>query len=242
MTWASRAACRGTPIAMWFPPAASQYPAAQWYCDRCPVRRECLEEALRTEPADRRYGMRAGLNPRERDDIARGDTPFPAFPAPLPLPAAPTIQRPEGAPAVSITDITPSPRKDPADSVPATAEALIEWGAAQQSSRLQTLAGKARAALTDLRQAAARESKVAAAEDRIARLKAQLANAEKDLRAAKGTPAAAKAGSSSKPEPAEDYPAIRAWAREHGVDVGAVGRPARAVIEAYHAAQARDVA
>lgn len=242
MTWATRAACRGTPTAMWFPRAASQYPAAQWYCDRCPVRRECLEEALRIEPADRRYGMRAGLNPRERDDIARGDAPVPEFPPPLPFPAAPTIQRPEGAPAVSITDITATPKQDPAGGIPATADALIEWGAAQESSRLQALAGKARAALTDLRQAAARESKVSAAEARIGRLKAQLANAEKDLRAAKGTPAAAKSGSTSKPGPAEDYPAIRAWARANGVAVGAVGRPSNAVIEAYHAAQAREVA
>lgn len=144
-------------------------------------------------------------------------------------------------------DVTPAPRpapqlvaqRVPAAEPPSTAEALIAWGAAHPITRIQGLAAKARAALADLRQASEREGKVAAAEARIARIKAQLVNAEQDLRAAKGA-TAAKAADPAKVGPVEDYPAIRAWAREHGVDVGAVGRPARAVIDDYHAARANE--
>lgn len=151
--------------------------------------------------------------------------------------------------ASTMPDTTPAPRPapqlvapaGPAAEPPSTADALIAWGAAHPTTRVQGLAAKARAVLNDLRQASEREGKVAAAEDRIARIKAQLANAEQDLRAAKGT-AAAKAAAPVQVGPAEDYAAIRAWAREHGVDVGKVGRPARAVIEAYHAAHADAVA
>jgi hypothetical protein len=133
------------------------------------------------------------------------------------------------------------PPTTPAPAPSATAEALIAWGTAHASSRVQALAGKASGALADLRQAYERDSKVQAAEAKIARLKAQLANAEKDLRAAKGT-APAKSTSTPTPGPAEDYKAIRAWAREHGVEVGAVGIPTRAVMDAYHAAHADAVA
>jgi hypothetical protein len=136
----------------------------------------------------------------------------------------------------------PAPRPAP-QLVPPTAaatpqllthEALIAWGGAHPSSRVQALAGKAAGALGDLRQAYARDGKVAAAEARVARLKVQLENAQKDLAAAKG--AKAKPASTPKAPPAEDYAAIRAWARQTGMVVASVGIPARVVIDAYRAA------
>lgn len=137
--------------------------------------------------------------------------------------------------SVTVTDITPPapPKLDSRDvAPPSSTEALIRWGAAHSSSRMQALAGKARSALADLRQAAERETKVADAEARVKRLKAQLDNAQKDLASAKGTTAPR-----ATEQAAEDYAAIRAWARESGIEVGAVGRPKREVIDAYHAAQ-----
>lgn len=245
MTWATRAACRGTPLTIWFPgkgnSATTAYKTATWYCDRCPVRRECLDEALRVESSGARYGMRAGLDPTERDAIGRGESPLPNFPPPLPLPAC-VARRLEGVPAVSVTDITPTapPPPPPPGHAPLTDEALIAWGAAHSSSRVQALAGKVSGALADLRKAYERDGKVAAAEARVSRLKAQLANAERDLRAAKGT-APTKPAIAPKPEPPKKapsvgYTAIREWAREHGIECGSVGRPGRAVLEAYRAA------
>jgi len=220
--WTDRAACRGQPLDAWFPPAGAAlvaYERARRVCAACPVRADCLDEDLRVAHVNHRHGMRAGLMPDERDAIARGElTPAEA------LDHALTLAESEET-TVTVTDITPTP---PTSAIPATAEALIEWGASQDSSRLQALAGKARGALADLRQAAERETRVAEAEARIERLEAQLQNARQDLAAAKG----------SKPKaPAEDYAAIRAWAKERGLVVAAVGRPAQTVIDAYHAAQ-----
>lgn len=97
MTWSERAACLGTLTEMWFPgkgnAAKNAYKAAKWYCDRCPVRRQCLEEALRTELTSCRFGMRAGLTPDERDAIDRGDVPFPGFQPPLPLGKPPAARK-----------------------------------------------------------------------------------------------------------------------------------------------------
>lgn len=159
----------------------------------------------------------------------------------------PPATHPRKRKASAMTD-APTPRPapqlvpppTPAANQPATAEALIAWGTTHASSRVQALAGKATGALGDLRQAYERDGKVSAAEARVARLKAQLDNAQRDLAAAKG--AKAKAATPPKAQPTEDYPAIRAWAREHGVEVGSVGVPARAVIEAYHAAHAEEMA
>ncbi len=221
MTWSEHAACADTALEMWFPRkgnnATNAYTAARWYCERCPVRRPCLYEALRTDRPGARYGMRAGLTPGERDDIANDRAPIPTFPPPHPR---------EGEP-MSVTDITQAAPREPISTVLTDVEALIAWGTAHSSSRVQTLAGKARGALADLRQTAERETKVAEAEDRVALLKAQLENAQKDLASAKGT---------TTPKAGEDYTAIRAWARDHGIEVGAVGRPKREVVEAYHAA------
>jgi hypothetical protein len=243
VTWANRAACRGTPDTIWFPRkgnnATTAYTAARWYCDRCPVRLQCLDEALSVEVPGLRFGMRAGLNPDQRDDIARGHAPMPVFPAPLPLPAP----RPEGVLVMPDTAPEPPSRPGPqlvppaapAPDPSASAEALIAWGTAHASSRVQSLAGKTRGALADLRQAYERESKVAAAEARVARLKAHLENAQRDLAAARGGKAK-PAGAAPAPR-SEDYPAIRAWAREQGIEVPVRGIPKREIREAYYAAQ-----
>ena len=74
--WEDRAACAGldprTMDAIFYPYADAgpdAYGAARTFCDRCPVRVECLEAALveESQPGAMAFGMRGGLRPKERD-------------------------------------------------------------------------------------------------------------------------------------------------------------------------------
>lgn len=231
--WAERAACAGTPIDLWFPTAgqaAAALATARRYCAACPVWDDCLTEDLNAHVVGKRYGVRAGLSPTHRDDIADGTRPRPTQPPPPPLICRATT-RParQGATAVSVTNLDPAPA-----ATPTTNDELIAWGAAHASARVQALAARARAALSELAQLAARDEAVAKAEARVKRLKAQLANAEQDLRSAKGT--GTPAAKNHADAPREDLAAIRTWARANGYQVAPKGLVARSVIDAYHAA------
>lgn len=72
-SWVERAACRGRSTDLWFPSGGSSdaYSAALLICRRCPVRSECLDDALATEQAHARHGIRGGLTPTGRKNIAR---------------------------------------------------------------------------------------------------------------------------------------------------------------------------
>ncbi|WP_052397237.1 WhiB family transcriptional regulator [Streptomyces sp. NRRL F-5123] len=230
--WWEHAACKGQPLEAWFPPAGANalpsYARARRTCAACPVLAACLDEDIQTSSLHHRFGMRAGLLPEERDAIARGD-----ITADQALDQALADLEPQET-TVTVTDITPTP--PPAEQIPTTTEALIEWGAAHTSSRVQSLAGKARSALADLRQAAEREARVTDAEARIKRLKAQLANAERDLAAAKSTKPKPGSTTTLPAGTTADYPAIRAWARENGIRVPERGIPKREIRDAYYAA------
>jgi hypothetical protein len=77
LTWRAEAACLDAPLNLFFtagdddnePPYPS--PEAQTYCNRCPVRRECLAEALRT-PSDNDWGVRCGTSSYQRRQMRRG--------------------------------------------------------------------------------------------------------------------------------------------------------------------------
>ncbi|MFI0434084.1 MAG: WhiB family transcriptional regulator [Candidatus Nanopelagicales bacterium] len=80
MTWHTEAACRDTDPDTFYPqPEApigrpttgkpDPYAAARTICAQCPVRDQCLQEAMTEESghgAHARHGMRGGLSPSER--------------------------------------------------------------------------------------------------------------------------------------------------------------------------------
>jgi WhiB family transcriptional regulator, redox-sensing transcriptional regulator len=70
-SWQAQAACRGPQAAAFFPPShlerkeekARREQGAKAICAACPVRRECLEYALRIKEP---HGIWGGLNELER--------------------------------------------------------------------------------------------------------------------------------------------------------------------------------
>jgi hypothetical protein len=64
----SRARCADVPDPEIFflPRSPSETSAAKALCEACPVRRECLQHALRTPEVD---GVWGGLDEKEREDI-----------------------------------------------------------------------------------------------------------------------------------------------------------------------------
>ncbi|PRX90679.1 WhiB family transcriptional regulator [Allonocardiopsis opalescens] len=73
--WWDRAACAGLPTSRFYPDPEDKrrIRAAKRICAQCPVRAECLNEALAL--GDIEFGIRAGLPPRERRKLHRQTNP-----------------------------------------------------------------------------------------------------------------------------------------------------------------------
>lgn len=67
--WVHQAACLGRRDEMFPDNSEAGIAAAKRICKPCPVWRECLADALRT--GDNEHGIRGGLKPGERRDLAR---------------------------------------------------------------------------------------------------------------------------------------------------------------------------
>jgi WhiB family transcriptional regulator, redox-sensing transcriptional regulator len=95
--WRARAACRNATPDQFFPTAesgpvrAAQEAAAKAVCARCPVRQECLDEALRRIP----YGICGGLTEHERRQLRT--TPATSQPIAATRPADPSSIGPRTA-------------------------------------------------------------------------------------------------------------------------------------------------
>lgn len=72
-TWHALAACHGMDESVFFPPlgrdTAKRVAVAKRVCAGCPVRRECLDDALSWELPSTRSGVRGGLTARERSEL-----------------------------------------------------------------------------------------------------------------------------------------------------------------------------
>ncbi|WP_435585798.1 Lsr2 family DNA-binding protein [Micromonospora aurantiaca (nom. illeg.)] len=114
---------------------------------------------------------------------------------------------------------------------------LLHDAAASPSRRVQTLGDKMRALVDELRTALDREQQAAEAQRRVDELAAQLEEAREALRAATGRPARPATTPTATAPTAEVPPkTVREWARKNGVEVPALGRIPRTVMDAYLAA------
>ncbi|WFF07233.1 Lsr2 family protein [Micromonospora sp. WMMD1076] len=149
---------------------------------------------------------------------ARGTPP----PAPPPGPAA----RPSPGPA--------APASPPVD----TLAQLLHAAAASPSRRVQALGEKLRALAGEVRDALERERQAAEAQRRVDELAAQLEEAREALRTATGRPARPATPTAVAQGPATEVTpkTVREWARKNGVEVPALGRIPRTVMDAYLAA------
>lgn len=237
--WLEAAVCANTNHSDFY---ASSLPGQQRainaYCARCPVRAECLADAL-TMPQHVDQGVRAGLTGkqrralRERPDLPTGQDPVtiaalrrlldeehPITPPPAPRP-------PRKEPAMYTK---PAPAAEQ-PTIAAVAEPLgdginlLAWAEQHDDPAVRKLAQTASAALAVIRQRHATDAELATVEREAAQLRDRLA--ELDARAKELKPSAAK--------PKRDYdPAtVRAWAKEQGVPCPGFGQIPKAVLEAW---------
>lgn len=64
--WAEDALCAQVDSEIFFPEKGGSTREAKLVCGRCPVKAECLADALAT---DERFGVRGGLSERERRQL-----------------------------------------------------------------------------------------------------------------------------------------------------------------------------
>jgi WhiB family redox-sensing transcriptional regulator len=74
--WHARAACRGRDVRLWFPRPGDVFAVtvAKAVCRACPVRAECLADALARPPFDV-VGIWGGTTERDRERLTRQRTP-----------------------------------------------------------------------------------------------------------------------------------------------------------------------
>lgn len=70
--WVDDASCLGIPTDMFFPSNRTD-PAVIKLCNGCPVKQQCLQEAMHEERNDwSRFGIRGGLSAIQRTKLAKG--------------------------------------------------------------------------------------------------------------------------------------------------------------------------
>jgi WhiB family transcriptional regulator, redox-sensing transcriptional regulator len=70
--WTEQAACKGADQRIFYQSGANPlYTQAKSICAKCPVRLECLQDAMEWEKTNLRIGMWGGMTPRERQMLAK---------------------------------------------------------------------------------------------------------------------------------------------------------------------------
>jgi hypothetical protein len=71
-SWVQLAACRGHDTRLWFSTDRFDQAVAVAVCRRCPVRVQCLAEAVKLEADGQPFGVRGGLTAAERALLLSG--------------------------------------------------------------------------------------------------------------------------------------------------------------------------
>ena len=66
--WSLEASCKDHPVDLWFGAGELKQRKAIKICEGCPVRPQCLEEALTFSP-EQDLGVRGGMSKRARDKL-----------------------------------------------------------------------------------------------------------------------------------------------------------------------------
>jgi len=69
--WRSMAACLGIPTERFFLSKGESSREAKEICGKCPVKAECLDEAVHINPIYDTYGIYGGMSSRERNKIRK---------------------------------------------------------------------------------------------------------------------------------------------------------------------------
>ncbi|MFF9279554.1 WhiB family transcriptional regulator [Streptomyces griseosporeus] len=235
--WRSLAACRGQDTNRWYG-KPHQVGHALATCARCPVRAECLLEALRFE-SDQHYGVWGGLTPVERRPLrALPAAPGDALAALRDL--IPTLTHPEGPavtqPVPQLAAIPEPPLADQHEPPALPVGQLLKWGDDHDDPDVRDQAARARVLLTGLRRRHAADAELAAITSEAEELEQRLA----ELRAREAELAPVKAKKKRRTVAyVRDYDSrtVRAWAAEQGIDCPRVGQVPKAVVDAWRAAQ-----
>ncbi|MFF9043300.1 histone-like nucleoid-structuring protein Lsr2 [Streptomyces parvulus] len=236
--WHKRAACAGQDSSAWFRMGAPARTTLDT-CRGCPVRAECLYDALTHETPS---GVWGGLTPAERRRIpALPDRPRAEVLGLLRTildrldNAAPSDERTEPVaqpiPAPSSTDAVAKLVPGPPAELPV--DELLAWGDQHIDPEVQAQAARARASLTGLRNRHASDHEL----NKITDEEEELARRLTELRARKAELLPEKPKGKRQPV---DYPAaeVRAWATANGHEVSPTGRVRKEVVEAWRAATA----
>jgi hypothetical protein len=231
--WRAAAACFGTDTETFFTRSTGE---AKAFCARCPVRAECLYDALTT---DNTRGIWGGLTSSERKDL-------PAIPAqrsaalpvlrdllstldPIedePEPTERTADMDDTVPAQRTPEPAPAPVAIPVGR-------LLAWATDHTDAKIRKAATQASDALLILRTRHAADEQVKSIDAETAALEERLAQLrERKAAIAPGRPKAAAAPRDY--EPAD----VRAWAAITGIDVPVHGRVPKAAVDAWRAAGA----
>ncbi|MGY1498583.1 WhiB family transcriptional regulator [Streptomyces sp. QTS52] len=243
--WRAQAACLGDDTDSWFI-SKGPYSTAQPICARCPVRAECLYEALQTEPANLRFGMWGGLSGRQRHRLPALPTPKAAAIAalrelldtaqdddpPTERTQQPMTTAPSPTPAPPAADVPLKTAADIAEKLPLGR--LLKWGDEHPDPDVRDQAERARLALAGLRQRHVADQELNDLTTEREQLEKRLA----ELQAREAELAPAKKKTKRKPAPVRDYDTrtVRAWANANGIDCPRVGQLPKQVLVAWRTA------
>lgn len=232
--WLALAACARQDTDRWFGMGTPSRTVLNT-CRGCPVRAECLHDALTHETPN---GVWGGLTPTQRRQIPE----LPRMPRAQLLGLLRTLltrydtelaerTTPMAQPVPATPDDTPLKVVPAAPPVVLPVDKLLDWGDTHVDPDVQAQAARARAALTGLRNRYASDLELNQITDEEEKLAARLA----ELRSRKAELLPPKPKGKRK---ASDYPAaeVRAWAKSNGHEVSPTGRVPKDVVDAWRTA------